>query len=302
MSSIQKLQKPAVQVLATAAKQLKKSATEMVGGAQASAVSDSLAVTKPARSGEPPTVVIVGVGGIGLPAANKFAAAGYRTILADRPGDKLMEMAASVEALSTVEGPDKVLALPLKVTNAQSIKRAFKRAADFGGGKIDGMHCTVGIYKDGNLLDMSPKTYNLMADVNVKAPFLVSTAAAPYLRKSRNPTASLMGSIAGLRPVAGETNYSFFKMGTVDLVENLEHAEFERPLKPGENRIRWTAVNPGPVLTPMLHGREFAKGSILQPDHVADQLVYLQQLHPDMRMPRLILVGASLDFPPHLSA
>ena len=110
---------------------------------------------------------------------------------------------------------------------------------------------------------------------NLKAPFFLSQAAAPHLRKSRGVIINMV-DIHARRPLREHTVYSVAKAGLVALTLSLA-----RELGP---EVRVNGVAPGPILWPTQGLDDQAKQAILDntalkragsPDDIAGAIVYL---------------------------
>jgi pteridine reductase len=110
---------------------------------------------------------------------------------------------------------------------------------------------------------------------NLKAPFFLSQAAAPHLKKNHGVIINMV-DIHARRPLRGHTVYSTAKAGLAMLTLSLA-----RELGP---EVRVNGVAPGPILWPAQGLDEQAKQAILDntalkragtPDDIAGAIVYL---------------------------
>lgn len=110
---------------------------------------------------------------------------------------------------------------------------------------------------------------------NLKAPFFLSQAAAPHLRKSRGVIVNML-DIHARRPLRDYSVYSIAKAGLAALTLSLA-----RELGP---EVRVNGVAPGPILWPERGLDEQAKQAILEhtalkragsPEDIAGAIVYL---------------------------
>jgi NAD(P)-dependent dehydrogenase (short-subunit alcohol dehydrogenase family) len=118
-----------------------------------------------------------------------------------------------------------------------------KAVAQLGG--LDVVISNAGAGWSGPFESMLPEEIDAMVDINLRAPLHLAHAAAPYLLAS-NGQLILVGSIAGLVGVAGETAYATAKAGLRGLADSLR-AEW-----PG---VTVTLVSPGAVQTPFFRRR-----------------------------------------------
>jgi pteridine reductase len=114
-----------------------------------------------------------------------------------------------------------------------------------------------------------------LVNTNLKAPFLLSQAAAPHLRDARGCIVNV-ADIYGERPLAEHTVYSLTKAGIVMLTKSLA-----RELAP---EVRVNAIAPGAILWPERPMDEMAKQRILSktllkrvgdPADIATTVLYL---------------------------
>lgn len=132
------------------------------------------------------TLFITGASrGIGEAIALKCAADGANVVVAAKTSEPHAKLPGTIH--SVAEAVEKAggrgLALQLDVRDAERISAAMKRAADHFGG-IDILVNNAGAIKL-TTTDATPaKSLDLMMGVNVRATFLCSQAALPYLEKS----------------------------------------------------------------------------------------------------------------------
>lgn len=121
-------------------------------------------------------------------------------------------------------------ALPIvgDVRDDADIARAVEvTVAEFGG--IDVVVNNASVINLSRTLDLEPKRYDLMQDVNVRGTFMLSRAAIPYLRKSANPHILSLSPPLNLEPkwLGAHTGYTLAKYGMSMVTLGLA-AEFAR--------------------------------------------------------------------------
>lgn len=84
-------------------------------------------------------------------------------------------------------------------------------------GRIDGVVNNAGILKDAIFHRMTPEDFDLVLDVNLRGPFYVSRAAAPYLKEQGSGAFVHMTSTSALIGNFGQANYCASKLGVVGL-------------------------------------------------------------------------------------
>ncbi|HZP17248.1 MAG TPA: SDR family NAD(P)-dependent oxidoreductase [Terriglobales bacterium] len=99
----------------------------------------------------------------------------------------------------------RALALPCDVTALASVRSAVKQVARKLGG-IDILINNAARYETASFHELTLSQWDTTFATNVRAPFLVSKEALPYLRKRRGRIIH-MGSLGGVRPWAGHAHY-----------------------------------------------------------------------------------------------
>ncbi|WP_372697611.1 SDR family NAD(P)-dependent oxidoreductase [Arthrobacter sp. JSM 101049] len=126
------------------------------------------------------TVLITGgAGGLGRAFALGFAERGYRVAVAD-----VNEVGAAETAQLVREHGVQAAAFAADVTDAASTEELARQAAELGGGRIDVVINNAAIYATvtrSPFEDIDPAEWDLVMNVNLKGPWLVTRAASPYL-------------------------------------------------------------------------------------------------------------------------
>lgn len=126
------------------------------------------------------TVLITGgAGGLGRAFALGFAARGYRVVVGD------VNEAGAIETarLACAHGVE-AAGFRADVTDAHSTEELARQAAELGGGRIDVVINNAAIYATvtrSRFEDIDPAEWDLVMNVNLKGPWLVTRAASPYL-------------------------------------------------------------------------------------------------------------------------
>jgi len=163
------------------------------------------------------TVFITGASrGIGEAIAVRAARDGANVVIAaktDKPHPKLPgTIHTAAEAVEEAGG--KALALQMDAREEQQVEAAMARAAE----TFDGIDILVNnasaIYLAGTL-DTPMKRFDLMFDVNVRATYLCSQKAIPYLLESHNPHILNLSPPLDMRSkwFAGHSAYTMSKYG-----------------------------------------------------------------------------------------
>jgi rhamnulose-1-phosphate aldolase/alcohol dehydrogenase len=177
-------------------------------------------------------------GGIGKAIARKFAQEGACVVLSDL--DRARLEAAQAEFLKDF-GQDTVAAVPLDVTDNQSVDSALEAAClAFGGADIVVNNAGISISQP--LAEHSEQNWDTLYDVLVKGQFLVSQAAVSVMRK-QGLGGDILNIVSKNAVVAGPNNagYGSAKAAQAHL-SRLLAAEL------GADGIRVNSVNPDAVI------------------------------------------------------
>lgn len=154
--------------------------------------------------------------GIGLAIALRAASEGANIALlakTDTPHPKLDgTVHSAAEAIRAAGGG--ALAIVGDVRNDEDVARAVDLTiAEFGG--IDTVVNNASVIDLSRSLELSAKKYDLMQDVNVRGTFMLSRAAIPALRSSKNPHILSLSPPLNLSPkwLGAHTGYTLAKYG-----------------------------------------------------------------------------------------
>lgn len=175
--------------------------------------------------------------GIGLAAAKKFLAEGWRVALLDIDNDTLQR------TYTTLALPDRTLALHCDVADAGGVNAAVARTASHFG-RLDALVNNAGIAIFRPLLETTPADWARTLAVNLTGPFLCTQAAAPLIRDSGGGSIVNITSISSLRASTLRVAYGTSKAG-------LAHLTKQQAVELAALGIRVNAVAPGPVDTAM---------------------------------------------------
>jgi NAD(P)-dependent dehydrogenase (short-subunit alcohol dehydrogenase family) len=193
------------------------------------------------------TVLVTGAtSGIGRAATLRFARDGASIIAVGRKADALADVAHAAELAG---GHCRTLEVDVTAESApDTIAEAVR-----GLGRLDTLVNAAGIIASGTIEDTSDAAWDQMLDVNLRAPFRLMRAVAPFLiaaareRSSPSPSVVNVSSVTGLRAFPGVLAYCVSKAG-VDQLTRCAALEL------APHGVRVNAVNPGVVVT-NLHRR-----------------------------------------------
>ena len=182
--------------------------------------------------------LVTGAGrGIGLAAARRFLADGWRVALLD------IDAALLEAAMASLAAPDRTLALECDVAEATAVFAAVQRAAARFG-RLDALVNNAGTAVFKPMLETTPEEWNRVLAVNLGGPFLTTQAAAPFMAEGGGGAVVNVTSISGLRASTLRVAYGTSKAA-------LAHLTKQQAVELGALGIRVNAVAPGPVETAM---------------------------------------------------
>jgi NAD(P)-dependent dehydrogenase (short-subunit alcohol dehydrogenase family) len=165
-------------------------------------------------------IVTGGASGIGAAIASRLARAGARVAVLDRDAGE----AAALAAALTEEGHE-TLALSCDVTSTEACRAAVEAATKTFGG-IDVLVNNAGITHLGRFAETEPDVIRRVMEVNFFGALHAARAALPALLERRG-TIVVIGSVAGLAPLATRAGYAASKHALHGFFESLraEHLD-----------------------------------------------------------------------------
>jgi NAD(P)-dependent dehydrogenase (short-subunit alcohol dehydrogenase family) len=184
------------------------------------------------------TALVTGAtSGIGSATAIALARYGAHVIVSGRDAER---GAATVEAIRSTGGRADFVAVDL--ADIDGITAFADAAVRAGGGHVDIVVNNAGIYPFGPSLDATTKEFDAVYDINVKAPFFLTTALAPAMAERGHGVIVNVSTALATKGFAGAGLYSSSK-AAVETLTKVWAAEL------GPRGIRVNAVSPGPILT-----------------------------------------------------
>ena len=219
------------------------------------------------------TALITGAtSGIGKATAHQLAALGAHVIVSGRDqahGD------AVVATIRSAGGAADFVAADLH--DEASVRHLAVRAIELGGGHVDSLVNSAGIFPFGATVDTTAADLDEVFAVNVKAPYLLVAALAPAMaERGRGAIVNVTTMVAEFG-MAGMGLYGASKAAMVLLTKSWA-AEF------GPKGVRVNAVSPGPTRTEGTAGMGDAldqlaaggpAGRPAQPDEIAAAITFL---------------------------
>lgn len=184
------------------------------------------------------TTILVagGASGIGAAAIRAFRQRGDDVLLADRDAE-------AADRLAGERLPGALQVLHCDFSEVESAASAVLAAVELGGGTLDAVFYNAGALQARPLAEWTAAQWDHTAAVNLRAPFLTSQAAAPYLSRSAQGRIVLTSSTGAMRGHAGMPAYHATKAGLLGLVRSLAD-------ELGPQGVTVNAICPGWVDTP----------------------------------------------------
>ncbi len=179
-------------------------------------------------------IVSGGASGMGRATATQLAARGATVVIADKDREAGPRVAESLGGRATFE--------PVELRSVEQIESLVEQT-EKRFGRIDGLANVAGIYPWLDLLDTEPDEWQEIDDVNHRAVFFLSQAAAKaMIRAGRGGAIVHVASEAAFMAIEGQAPYT----GTKGAV-----AALTRPMarELAQHRIRVNAVAPGHTLS-----------------------------------------------------
>jgi short-subunit dehydrogenase len=182
------------------------------------------------------TVIITGASaGVGAACARAFASLKANLVLVAR-GQEALDIISD-----ELSSQCKVMTIAMDVADTEGCIALLEKAnAEFG--QIDVLINNAGMHSRGDLETLDTTDVGAMVDINLRAPFVLSCAAIPYLKKSGSGAIVMVGSLAGMAPLQGAATYSGTKSG----LRAFTYAISDELRKTG---IHVGLVSPGPIDT-----------------------------------------------------
>lgn len=227
------------------------------------------------------TAVVIGASsGIGLSTANLLSDSGA-TVHAAARRKSTIEQGADGRAVTAHE---------LDISDEGAVRRMLEGVGEGDG--IDVLVVAAGMnFPERRLEQLTGESWDAMISVNLSGAFYAIRAALPYLRASQGLVV-LVSSVSGSWPDASGPAYQASKAGMTQLAHA---AGFEEH----QNGVRFTAVLPGIVDTPILDNRpepppREVREAALKPEDVAQACLFLATLPERAYVPELTMVPTQL--------
>ena len=224
--------------------------------------------------------IVTGAGmGIGEAVARRLASEGASVVIVDFDEAAARKVTSEIVALG-----QQAVAVIGSVSVANDARQATKVAEDQFGG-VDYLVNNAGVVIYGEVPEFREEDWDTVMDTNLKGQYLMSKYAIPSMRSRGGGAIVNLASVQALISQREVAAYAASKGGIVSLTKTLalDHAK---------DKIRVNAVLPGSVRTPMLRhaaelapgdpeatvaqwGRLHPRGTVIEPDEIANVVVFL---------------------------
>lgn len=232
--------------------------------------------------------IIVGASsGMGAAAARALAEHGMRAVLAARREDRLRELAQTIE-----ESGGTALPCPTDVADRGAVERLVATANDTFG-RIDLLVYATGTNIPDRSLDrLTPETWDMMLATNLTGAYHCTQLVLPVMRRQGEGQLIYLSTGAVQTPDVSGVSYQASKHGLSGLAFGTAQEE-------KANGIRTCVIYPGLTDTEILAKRPVptppeVMAKALEPEDVAEAVVYVARLHPRACVPELRLMPAGL--------
>jgi 3-oxoacyl-[acyl-carrier protein] reductase len=184
-------------------------------------------------------IVTGGARGIGRAIVLALARQGRRVVAFDIDEARLREL----EAVAREQGLDDVGTEKLDITDSAALTAAIERLAEEHG-QVDILVNNAGITRDKLILAMKDEDFDRVMEINLRAAFVATRAAAKVMMLNRFGRIVNIGSVSGVIGNAGQANYSASKAALIGMAKSLARELASR-------NVTVNCVAPGFITTDM---------------------------------------------------
>ena len=201
--------------------------------------------------------------GIGWATAKALAAEGAKVGLAARRETNLKDLAGEIEA-----GGGEALVLPTDMRDREQVQQSIERTCDVLG-RLDILvnNAGIGYWSPIGIVDAVLDQWRDEIEVNLIALMVATHAAAQRMLQQGVGHIVNVSSLAGRYPAGQIPGYVTSKFGVNGFTESAR-----RDLR--RHGIRVTLIEPGEVATPIQPQEDLDNTQMLDPEDVADAIVY----------------------------
>lgn len=212
------------------------------------------------------TALVTGASkGIGRVIAEQLAADGYDLALVGRDTASLEEVKEAVSENHDI----KAISIEADLSDINSCSRIVEETVKAFGG-LDLLVNCAGLSHKGSFTTVTPEEWDRIFAVNAKAPFFISQAALPYLKRSEKPIVINVASVVGFKGYADQSVYSSSKHALTGFTK-----VFAKEVQPFGIRVH--LISPGGVATEMVKKMrpDINADELIQPEEIAEIVHFL---------------------------
>jgi len=188
-------------------------------------------------------MIVTGAGmGLGLAAAEEFAARGAKLVLVDYNKEALDKAVAGIKAKYSGLSAISVVA---DISRDGDVK-AYVEAAMEAFGRIDGLYNNAGIEgRQAPLVEYDLDVFKKVVDINLMGVYYGLRYVIPIMKEQGYGRIVNVASVGGIRGVLNQTAYVATKHAVTGLTKNAA-------IEYGQYGVLTNAIAPGAILTPMV--------------------------------------------------
>ena len=194
----------------------------------------------------------------------ELASLGYDLALVARDAAALAEVIAALP-----EACAKAVAIPADLAQEESYESVVASCVSQLGG-LDVLVNCAGMPQSGPFTEVTPEQWDRIFAVNAKAPFFISKAALPYLKKSEKPIVINFASVVGFKGYIHQSAYASSKHALTGFTK-----VFAKEVQPFGIRVH--LISPGGVATEMVTKMrpDINPAELIQPEEIAEIVRFL---------------------------
>jgi NAD(P)-dependent dehydrogenase (short-subunit alcohol dehydrogenase family) len=224
--------------------------------------------------------------GLGRACATRLSEDGWRVALLARSAGDLEAVA---ERCGAADG--RALALPTDLADADAVVAAVERTVQEWG-RVDALVNAAATDVPGPVEGLGVEDWDRVMAVNLRAPFLLSRAVFPHLRRQGGGTVVNVSSVAGRRGWAEAAAYCSSKFALTGFTQSLaaegrEHGIRACVVYPGAMATAWGTFGPGERDGASGGGQDQAPDQALPPEQVADLVSWIVHAPPGLVLPEV---------------
>lgn len=228
-------------------------------------------------------IVTGGGTGIGRGIALALADEGASVVVCGRRLERIEDTARQIQAKGGI-----AQAIRADVAAEGDVERLIE-AVIGAFGRIDILVNNAGLYEGGPLHELEVEVWDRLMNTNLRAPFLLTRAVLPIMRRQRSGHIINISSESGIEYYAGDTAYGVSKHALNDFGEFVQR-------EVQEYNIRVNTICPGMVVTEMTEnsaGLDHSK--CLYPADIADLAIWLLTRRENIKIGTPILIQTMLN-------